>query len=335
LGPAASHEAIADNSNTKDGAFPGPIPSESKMNTEERFLTPKPLDEAVLHLEKNPSIDPTSASTDSDQTAAFGDSPLDAATWDITSEAVESLEEDQHPEPDSTFGFNPKSSSIEEPIDLEGIEGLGGLGSREPRGADATISVCNAGWTTPIIRDGNISGNEMKTPQTLDFIRSDAQTLDFISNEGEVIQIASPMADDHITDDKGTTPSLTCGNRSIKSLEPDSNMSLHHGDQRHAMDQAAYHQGIPRRKKINPKSLGFLDPKEQFSSSPSSKSTSDTRYSLAKGMDKFGGGTQKNLVRRRKEQLEKIWTENKEFVQVKNDSTGPLQTGQYKKYAKN
>jgi hypothetical protein len=91
--------------------------------------------------------------------------------------------------------------------------------------------------------------------------------------------------------------------------------------------------GIPRRKKIDPKNLAFLNPKEHLSlSSPfSNNSTSETRSSLVKGIETFGG-SQKSLVHLRKEQLEKVWTVNHEVgTATKMIDWGAYKTGQINK----
>ena len=105
------------------------------------------------------------------------------------------------------------------------------------------------------------------------------------------------------------------------------------------VNKAVQHQGcfnrgrqsIPRRKKIDPKDLAFLKPKELSPSSSSKVVTCEKRSSVSLGIEKFGG-KKKSLVELRKEQLQKIWAADKQVVHVKKIEWGEChKTGQYKR----
>jgi hypothetical protein len=178
--------------------------------------------------------------------------------------------------------------------------------------------------------NASIFGNKMMT----------ARTLDLICNDGRLIQRAYSTPDYDKKNDEATNSPQSHDSPSITPGVLDSKMTRHLLDPYHVHEAVHHHQGnfkrdhqsIPRRKKIDPTDLVFLNPKERSSSSSSKILTMEKKpSSVSRGIEKFGG-KKKSLVELRKEQLEKTWANNKKAAHVKKIEWGVCQTtGQYKK----
>ena len=317
--PVVEHNEVLNETDEGRGDFQTSSHQESVMK-----ITPssKQLEEALLDLEKNPSTDPTVVTLEDDSPSMApppDDSPQKSELW-------ETWKTKKMPYPNPTLDLSP-SSSFEDSI-VEGMENLGDFFSVEPEGDDA-ISVSTEGMKPSKMYNANIFGNRMMT----------ARTLESICNDGRHIQRAYSTPDYlSTTDDEATTSSTSHDSPSITPGVLDSKMTRILLDP-YNVNKAVQHQGrfnrghqsIPRRKKIDPKDLAFLKPKELSPSSSSKVVTCEKRSSVSLGIEKFGG-KKKSLVELRKEQLQKIWAADKQVVHVKKIEWGECQkTGQYKR----
>lgn len=306
-----------------DGSFPTPSADVVKMTNKNAFLTPTALNETEFDLEKNPSTDPTIATQDEESTT-FGDSPQKATSWDHTPKSNASWDK-IFPDPEPVYDSSPFSSFEGS---TEAMENLGDFHAGEYYAREDRSLGGSPGDMKPSkMYNANIFGNKLMT----------ARTLDFICNDGNLIQRAYSTPDYHITDDEATTSSLSRDSPSITPGTLESKMARYLLDpyptnesiQEKGVTNRA-HRSIPRCKKIDPKELAFLNPKEDPASG-SLPFDADKYLSVSRGINKFGG-PKKTLVERRKEQLEKIWSDSREKAHVKKTKWDICKkTGQYKK----
>ena len=308
------------------GDIPTEALQESLSKIEATTPSSKKLEEALLDLEKNPSTDPTVATRDdSPSIARSHDSPQKSELWETTQVTNNSWEKNKGSYPDPTLDLSP-SSSFEESI-VEGMENLGDFFSLEPD-VDDTLSVSTEGMKPSKMHNANIFGNRMMT----------ARTLESICNDDRHIQRAYSTPDYLTTDDEATTSSASHDSPSIPPGVLDSKMTRLLLDPYNANEavqhQRCFNRGqqpIPRRKKVDPKDLAFLKPKQLSPSSSAKGMAHEKRSSVSLGIEKFGG-KKKSLVELRKEQLQKSWAADKKVVRVKKIEWGEChKTGQYKR----
>lgn len=182
------------------------------------------------------------------------------------------------------------------------------------------------------MHSANIFGNKTLT----------AGTLDFICSDGKIKRSHRSLPGCIADDETGSSVSNNTGSSSDPSIIPgalDSKMAQLLLDpypineairQDAGYKRASY--SIPRCKKIDPKDLKFLQRRDSAPSVAEAEIHSQgRRSSVSRGIQKFGG-PKKTIVERRKEELEKLWAENKATVHVKKVKWGVCQrTGMYKK----
>lgn len=323
------------------------------------------LDEKSLCLKTNPSADPT-VSTRDDSTSTMSDIPQQTASWDTPLVNGGSWDNMDFPDPETNFEFSP-SSSFDASTDSmsEGMAYCKHLACRDDyytreKGADGSEGFEDMGLVhfSLIRKHSSILSCVDDTEELEDSMQEDklarmhaanifghktltAGTLDLICNDVTIKQNAfmAGRSADLFADDE-TSSSLSRDSGSKPSIAPDaldSKMAqllldphpLNTGIKNEAGYKLA-HRSIPRCKKIDPKDLHFLQRKE-YSHSAAGKPEQPIPSSVAKGIQKFGG-IKKTIIQERKEELERLWAENKQKVHVKKIKWGVCQrTGTYKK----
>jgi hypothetical protein len=180
------------------------------------------------------------------------------------------------------------------------------------------------------MHSANIFGNRTLTAGTLDFICSDGKikrshrSLPGCFADDET---GSYSSDDSSSEGPSIIPGALDSKMAQLLLDP---YPINEGIRRGAgYKRASY--SIPRCKKIDPEDLEFLRRKSSSSVAESEIYSQGRRSSVSKGIQKFGV-PKKTIVERRKQELEKLWAENKAAVHVKKVKWGVCQrTGMYKK----